>query len=72
VTKRKVFATLACVALGFVGLFLPALVLAVLLLLVLVALIVSNYLLPWSTGEDVEAYPKKQPEASAVGRNPES
>jgi low temperature requirement protein LtrA len=73
VTARKVIATLACVAVGFAGLVLPALVLAELLLLVLGALIVSNYLLPWSSGAGGEASPTEQRrEASAVGRNPES
>ena len=71
VTKRKIFATLACVALGFVGLFLPALVLAGLLLLVLVALIVSNHLLPSPSGTGEGASPTQQREASAVGRDRE-
>jgi hypothetical protein len=71
-TKRKVVATLACVAFGFVGLFVPALVLAGLLVVVLAALIVSNYLLPSPAGATGEAFPTEQPEASTVGRNPES
>jgi len=71
-TRRKLLATLGCVLAGFVGLFVPALVLAGLLIVVLVALIVSNYLLPWSSNADGEASPMEQPEASAAGRNPES
>ena len=43
-SKRKLFGTLACVVVGFAGLFLPALVFAGLLILVLVAVIGSNYL----------------------------
>jgi hypothetical protein len=43
VYKTKLFGTLACVAVGFVGLFVPALVLAGLLIVVLVAVIGSSY-----------------------------
>jgi low temperature requirement protein LtrA len=43
-SKRKLFGTLACVVVGFVGMFSPALVLAGLLIVVLVAVIGSNYL----------------------------
>jgi low temperature requirement protein LtrA len=42
--KTKLFGTLACVVVGFVGLFVPALTLAGLLIAVLVAVICSNYL----------------------------
>ena len=66
VTARKVIATLACVAIGFAGLLLPALVLAGLLLLVLGALILSSYLLPWPSGEGAEA--SKRPDGAATGR----
>ena len=45
-SKRNLFGTLACVVIGFVGLFVPALVLAGLLIAVLVAVIVSDYLVP--------------------------
>jgi low temperature requirement protein LtrA len=41
--KTKLFGTLACVLVGFVGLFVPALVLAALLIVVLVAVIGSSY-----------------------------
>jgi low temperature requirement protein LtrA len=44
-SKRKLFGTLACVVVGLVGMFSPALVLARLLIVVLVAVIGSNYLL---------------------------
>jgi low temperature requirement protein LtrA len=40
----KVLGTLACVALGFVGLFVPALALAGALIVVLVAVIAAGYL----------------------------
>src|SRR5919202_1366067 len=43
-SKRKLFGTLACIVVGFVGLYLPALVVAGLLIAVLVAVIGSNYL----------------------------
>ena len=42
-SKNKLFGTLACVVVGFIGLFLPALVLAGLLIVVLLAVIGSNY-----------------------------
>ena len=51
VYKTKLFGALACVAVGFVGLLVPALVLAGLLIVVLVAVIGSSYLAP----SDVEA-----------------
>jgi low temperature requirement protein LtrA len=44
VYKTKLFGTLACVAVGFVGLLVPALVLAGLLIVVLVAVIGSSHL----------------------------
>jgi hypothetical protein len=44
VYKTKLFGTLACVAVGFAGLFVPALVLAGLLIVVLVAVIGSSHL----------------------------
>src|SRR5829696_6059001 len=46
VYKTKLFGTLACVAVGFVGLLVPALVLAGLLIVVLVAVIGSSHLAP--------------------------
>jgi low temperature requirement protein LtrA len=46
VYNTKLFGALACVAVGFVGLLVPALVLAGLLILVLVAVIGSSYLAP--------------------------
>jgi low temperature requirement protein LtrA len=44
----KLLGTLACVAVGFVGLFVPALVLGAALILVLVAVIAAGYLAPRS------------------------
>ena len=41
--KNKLFGTLACVVAGFIGLFVPAIVLAGLLIVVLLAVIGSNY-----------------------------
>ena len=46
VCKTKLLGALACVAVGFVGLLVPALVLAGLLIVVLVAVIGSSYLVP--------------------------
>jgi low temperature requirement protein LtrA len=62
-SKRKLFGTLGCVVIGFVGLFLPALVLAGLFILVLVAVIVSNYLLASRSRARGEASPIEQLEA---------
>ena len=56
VYKTKLFGTLACVAVGFVGLLVPALVLAGLLIVVLVAVIGSSHL--------------AAPRAEAVGEAP--
>jgi low temperature requirement protein LtrA len=67
-SKRKLFGTLACVAVGFVGLFLPALVLAALLILVLVAVIGSNYLLASRSRARGEASPIEQLEAEDAAR----
>lgn len=58
VSKTKLFGTLACVAVGFVGLFVPALVLAGLLIVVLVAVIGSSYLAPSSA--ETEALPRRR------------
>jgi low temperature requirement protein LtrA len=44
--RSKILGTLACVAVGFAGLFVPALVLGGALIVVLVAVIVSSYLAP--------------------------
>jgi low temperature requirement protein LtrA len=55
VYKTKVFGTLACVAVGFVGLLVPALVLAGLLIVVLVAVIGSSH------------HPKAEAEGEASG-----
>ncbi len=62
-SKRKLFGTLACVVVGFVGLFSPALVLAGLLIVVLVAVIGSNYLLASRSRARGEASPIEQLEA---------
>jgi low temperature requirement protein LtrA len=67
-SKRKLFGTLACVAVGFVGLFLPALVLAALLILVLVAVIGSNYLVASRSRARGEASPIEQLEAEDAAR----
>jgi low temperature requirement protein LtrA len=58
VYKTKLLGTLACVAVGFVGLLVPALVLAGLLILVLVAVIVSSYLVPSRTEVEGEVPPR--------------
>jgi hypothetical protein len=59
VYKTKLFGTLACVAVGFVGLLVPALVLAGLLIVVLVAVIgSSSYLAPSRAEAEGEAPPR--------------
>jgi hypothetical protein len=60
VYKTKAFGTLACLAVGFVGLLVPALVLAGLLIVVLVAVIGSSYLAPSSTQAEGEAPPRRR------------
>jgi low temperature requirement protein LtrA len=67
-SKRKLFGTLACVVVGFVGLFSPALVLAGLLIVVLVAVIGSNYLLASRSRAYGEASPIEQLEAEDAAR----
>jgi len=67
-SKRKLFGTLACVVVGFVGLFSPALVLAGLLIVVLVAVIGSNYLLASRSRARGEASPIEQLEAEDAVR----
>jgi low temperature requirement protein LtrA len=67
-SKRKLFGTLACVVVGFVGLFLPALVFAGLLVLVLVAVIGSNYLVASRSRARGEASPIEQLEAEDAAR----
>jgi low temperature requirement protein LtrA len=67
-SKRKLFGTLGCVVVGFVGLFLPALVLVGLLILVLVAVILSNYLVASRSRARGEASPIEQLEAEDVAR----
>jgi low temperature requirement protein LtrA len=62
-SKRKLFGTLTCVVVGFVGLFVPALVLAGLLIVVLVAVIGSNYLVASRSRARGEASPIAQLEA---------
>ena len=67
-SKRKLFGTLACVVVGFVGLFSPALVLAGLLIVVLVAVIGSNYLLAARSRARGDASPIEQLEAEDAVR----
>jgi low temperature requirement protein LtrA len=67
-SKRKLFGTLACVVVGFVGLFSPALVLAGLLIVVLVAVIGSNYLLASRSRVRGETSPIEQLEAEDAAR----
>jgi low temperature requirement protein LtrA len=67
-SKRKLFGTLGCVVIGFVGLFLPALVLAGLLILVLVAVIGSNYLVAARSRARGEASPIERLEAEDAAR----
>src|ERR671921_1979179 len=67
-SKRKLFGTLACVVVGFVGLFSPALVLAGLLIVVLVAVIGSNYLPASRSRAREDASPIEQLEAEDAAR----
>jgi low temperature requirement protein LtrA len=67
-SKRKLFGTLACVVVGFVGMFSPALVLAGLLIVVLVAVIGSNYLLASRSRARGEASSIEQLEAEDAAR----
>jgi low temperature requirement protein LtrA len=67
-SKRKLFGALACIVVGFVGLFLSALVLAGLLIMVLVAVIGSNYLASSRSGARGEASPIEQLEAEDAAR----
>ena len=55
VYKTKFFGTLVCVTVGFVGLLVPALVLAGLLIVVLVAVIGSSHLAPSRAEAEGEA-----------------
>src|SRR5919107_3948198 len=57
VYKTKLFGTLACVTVGFVGLLVPALVLAGLLIVVLVAVIGSSHLAPSRAEAEGEVLP---------------
>jgi low temperature requirement protein LtrA len=66
--KRKLLGTLACVVVGFAGLFVPALVLAGLLIVVLVAVIGSNYLVASRSRARGEASPIEQLEAEDAAR----
>jgi low temperature requirement protein LtrA len=67
-SNRKLFGTLACVVVGFVGMFSPALVLAGLLIVVLVAVIGSNYLLASRSRARGEASSIEQLEAEDAAR----
>jgi low temperature requirement protein LtrA len=67
-SKRKLFGTLACVVVGLVGIFSPALVLAGLLIVVLVAVIGSNYLVAARSKARGEASPIEQLEAEDAAR----
>jgi low temperature requirement protein LtrA len=66
VYKTKLFGTLACVAVGFVGLLVPALVLAGLLILVLVVVIVSSYLVPATAEAEGDASALRKPETESA------
>jgi low temperature requirement protein LtrA len=67
-SKRKLSGTLACVVVGFVGLFSPALVLAGLLIVVLVAVIGSNYLPASRSRAREDTSPIEQLEAEDAAR----
>jgi low temperature requirement protein LtrA len=58
VYRTKLFGTLACVTVGFVGLLVPALVLAGLLIAVLVAVIGSSHLAPSGAEAEGEVLPR--------------
>ena len=67
-SKRKLLGTLVCMVVGFVGLFLPALVIAGLLIGVLVAVIWSNNLVASRSRARGEASPIEQLEAEDAAR----
>ncbi|MBA3472993.1 MAG: low temperature requirement protein A [Rubrobacter sp.] len=66
--SKSLFGTLACVVVGFVGLFVPALVLAGLLIVVLVAVIGSDYLVASRRKARGEASPPGQLETETARR----
>ena len=55
--KNKLFGTLACVVAGFIGLFVPSIVLSGLLIVVLLAIIGSSYLTAFRHETGEEAFP---------------
>jgi len=67
-SKRKLLGTLACVVVGFVGLFVPALVFAGLLIVLLVAVVGSNYLVASRSRARGEASPIEQLEAEDAAK----
>jgi low temperature requirement protein LtrA len=62
----KPLGTLACVAVGFLGLYVPALVLAGLLIVVLVAVIGSSHLVAPEAYAESEGRPQDQPEVGTT------
>jgi low temperature requirement protein LtrA len=67
-SKRQLVGTLACVVVGFVGLFAPALVLAWLLIVVLVVVVASDYWVASRRGANGVASPPEQLDAEPTTR----
>jgi low temperature requirement protein LtrA len=69
VSWNRLFGALACVAIGFIGIFTPALVVAALLILVLVAVIVSEYVAAARRNARGDPSPLEQLEAANQDRD---
>jgi low temperature requirement protein LtrA len=69
VSWKRLFGALACVAIGFIGIFTPALVVAALLILVLVAVIVSEYVAAARRNARGDPSPLEQLEAANQDRD---
>jgi low temperature requirement protein LtrA len=69
VSWKRLFGAFVCVAIGFVGIFTPALVVAALLILVLVAVIVSEYVAAARRSARGEPSPLEQLEAAKQDRD---
>ena len=69
VSWKRLFGAFVCVAIGFVGIFTPALVVAALLFLVLVAVIVSEYVAAARRSARGEPSPQEQLDAARQDRD---
>lgn len=71
-SRKRLFGALACVAVGAIGVFAPALVVASLLIAVLVAVIVSEYVAAARGSARGEPSPLERLEASVARQDRES